>query len=84
MVSADELRQIIINRLQAQDAVVHDISGGCGQSFSVIIISDLFIKKNKLARHRIVNTGLKDIIAEIHAFTQKTYTVEEWLRENAQ
>lgn len=83
MVSEQELRDIIFERLQAKEATVTDISGGCGQSFSVVIVSDVFIKKNKLARHRIVNTQLKDIISEIHAFTQKTYTVEEWEKENS-
>ncbi|GMM34320.1 Bol2 protein [Saccharomycopsis crataegensis] len=83
MVSAEELKDIIIEKLKAQEAQVHDISGGCGQSFSVLIVSDVFVKKNKLARHRIVNTELKDIISSIHAFTQKTYTVEEWAKEHS-
>jgi len=31
-----------------------------------------------LARHRMVNTALKDEIARLHAFSQKSYTPEEW------
>lgn len=77
-ITAEEFKQIIIDRLQATDVSVTDESGGCGQSFSVVIVSDIFEKKNKLARHRIVNNALKEIIANIHAFAQKTYTVEEW------
>lgn len=78
MVSAEELKSIILEKLSAEEAIVEDQSGGCGQSFSVTIVSDVFLKKNKLARHRLVNAQLKDIIAGIHAFSQKSYTTEEW------
>jgi stress-induced morphogen len=36
----------------------------------VLIVSPQFTGKNKLMRHRIVNTALKQEIASIHAFTQ--------------
>ena len=37
-----------------------------------------------LARHRLVNTALKDEIARLHAFSQKSYTPEEWDAQNPQ
>lgn len=52
--------------------------GGCGQAFSVIIVSPEFASKNSLKRHRLVNSALKEEIAAIHAWTTKCQTPEEW------
>lgn len=79
--TVDSLKQIITDRLLAVVAEVEDVSGGCGQAFVVIIVSDVFKGKNKLMRHRLVNNALKDEIAVIHAFTQKSFTVEEWEKQ---
>ncbi|KAM9916611.1 hypothetical protein OXX59_009865 [Metschnikowia pulcherrima] len=76
--TADSLKEIITERLEAALVQVEDMSGGCGQAFAVIIVSPKFKGKNKLMRHRMVNTALKDEIAAIHAFTQKGFTPEEW------
>ncbi|KAM9922187.1 hypothetical protein OXX80_011937 [Metschnikowia pulcherrima] len=76
--TADSLKEIIAERLEAALVQVEDMSGGCGQAFAVIIVSPKFKGKNKLIRHRMVNTALKDEIAAIHAFTQKGFTPEEW------
>ncbi|ODV77228.1 bola-like protein [Suhomyces tanzawaensis NRRL Y-17324] len=80
--TADSLKQIIQDRLQASLVQVEDMSGGCGQAFAVVIVSEVFKGKNKLMRHRLVNTALKEEIAGIHAFTQKGFTSEEWLAQN--
>lgn len=76
--TADSFKQIIQERLQASLVQVEDMSGGCGQAFAVIIVSPIFQGKNKLMRHRLVNNSLKEEIANIHAFTQKGFTPEEW------
>lgn len=78
LLTADSLKEIIAERLEAALVQVEDMSGGCGQAFAVIIVSPKFKGKNKLMRHRMVNTALKDEIAAIHAFTQKGFTPEEW------
>ena len=39
------------------------IIGGCGQMFEAIIVSPQFAKKTTLARHRLVNSSLKEEIA---------------------
>ncbi|MBW0545565.1 hypothetical protein O181_085280 [Austropuccinia psidii MF-1] len=62
----------------AMETKVFDISGGCGQSFEVLIVSEKFSGKTTLARHRIVNEYLKEEIAQLHAFTQKTLTPEQY------
>ncbi|WPK24678.1 hypothetical protein PUMCH_001960 [Australozyma saopauloensis] len=76
--TSDSFREIIMERLEADLVQVEDMSGGCGQAFAVVIVSSKFKGKNKLMRHRLVNTALKEEIAAIHAFTQKGFTPEEW------
>ncbi|GAA5855939.1 hypothetical protein JCM8547_000422 [Rhodosporidiobolus lusitaniae] len=61
---------------------VFDISGGCGASYEVIIVSPSFGGKTTLKKHREVNDKLKDEIAELHAFTQKSYTPEQFEKLN--
>lgn len=60
------------------NAIVTDISAGCGQSFDVVVVSNSFEGKNKLQRNRLVHKILRDEIAQIHAFTCKCYTESEW------
>lgn len=60
------------------------VAAGCGQAFNAIIVSPLFEKKNSLARHRLVNSALKEEIAAIHAWTPKCMTPEEWKKKQTQ
>lgn len=55
-------------------------AGGCGSAFHAIIVSPQFDKKTMLARHRLVNSALKEEIAAIHAWTPKCYTPEQWAK----
>jgi len=82
-VTTQELEKALKDRLSAVHTQINDISGGCGQSYEVIIVSPVFTKKMTLARHRLVNTALKDEIARLHAFSQKSYTPEEWQAQQA-
>jgi stress-induced morphogen len=52
--------------------------GGCGQSFTSLIVSPQFAGLNSLKRHRAVNAALKTEIAAIHAWSAKCHTPEEW------
>lgn len=78
LITREHLTEVIKSRLGASEVEVQDMSGGCGQAFAVIIVSDVFQGKNKLARHRLVNNALADEISHIHAFTQKVFTTSEW------
>jgi len=49
---------------------ITDVSGGCGSSFDVLIVSEKFEGKNRLDRQRSVNTSIKEVMGEIHALTQ--------------
>ena len=55
---------------------VEDISGGCGSSFNVMVVSDLFEGVSPLDRQRLVHTGLGDLMKTIHALTIKTMTIK--------
>lgn len=67
-----------------QRAQLRQETGGCGQMYEAIIVSPQFTKKTTLARHRLVNTALKDEIAAIHAWTPKCHTPEEWEKKKPQ
>ncbi|CAO0789434.1 unnamed protein product [Mucor circinelloides] len=83
-VTADALKATIIEKLGAQHVDVEDLSAGCGQMFEVVIVSPVFEGKRLLARHKLVNEALKEEISKVHAFTQKSYTPEEWEKKKAE
>ncbi|KAJ1561358.1 hypothetical protein HK096_005000 [Nowakowskiella sp. JEL0078] len=65
--------------LQFNHNEVSDTSGGCGASFHVIVVSQAFSGKTLIQQHRIVHDAVgNELMKEIHAFTQKTYTPEKW------
>ncbi|TPX63546.1 hypothetical protein SpCBS45565_g06541 [Spizellomyces sp. 'palustris'] len=77
-VAQSHLEAQIKSKLEAEHVEVTDTSNGCGQSFQVVIVSKLFAGKPLLSRHRMVNEALQDEISQIHAFSQKTFTPEQW------
>ncbi|MQL97876.1 hypothetical protein Taro_030568 [Colocasia esculenta] len=46
-------------------------SGGCGASFEIEIVSELFHGKRLLERHRMVNAALAEQLKQIHALSIK-------------
>lgn len=61
---------------------MQDDSDGCGSKFSVLVVSDAFVGKPPLARHRAVNSVLADEIAKIHAIQLKTMTKQQYDAKN--
>ena len=50
-----------------------------GFHLEAIIVSDNFLSKNLIERHKTVYSALGDLLKhEIHAFSMKTLTLEEW------
>lgn len=80
-ITTDTLTSTLKSKLDASHVEIEDMSGGCGQAFSAIIVSSQFDKKTLLARHRLVNSALKTEIAAIHAWTPRCYTLEQWEKE---
>ncbi|KAK6346025.1 hypothetical protein TWF730_010359 [Orbilia blumenaviensis] len=77
-ITAESLEQTIRSKLDATYVSVIDNSGGCGQIFEAVIVSPQFEGKTSLAKSRLVNTTLKEEIAQIHAWSNKTYTPAQW------
>ena len=67
--------------LNASHVTIEDMSGGCGQAFNAVIVSEEFKGKTLLQRHRLVNGVLKEEIRAIHAWTPRCLTGEQWERE---
>ncbi|KAJ2516303.1 BolA-like protein, partial [Coemansia sp. RSA 2049] len=70
MVSAEEIETKLKENL-LPGALVHveDISGGCGNSYELLVVSDEFDKKSPLMRHRKIHGILKEEVPLIHALT---------------
>jgi len=73
-----QMKEILQQRIKTEEVIVEDQSGGCGAKFSAIIISKDFEGKSLLERHRMVNDAIKDEMKDIHAFSMKTWTPEQW------
>lgn len=79
MVTQAELEAAIHAKVgQIHTLYVSDVSGGCGQAYDVVLVSDQFEGMPTLKRHRLVNDRLKEEIAAMHAFSQKTYTSRQF------
>ena len=57
----------------------HNVPAGSESHFKVVLVSPEFIGLKLLARHRLVNTVLKEELSgQIHALAMHTYTEDEW------
>ncbi|KAI0813913.1 bola domain-containing protein [Xylaria sp. FL0064] len=83
-ITEDSLKTALAERLKATHVEVTDMSGGCGQSFTSLIVSPVFAGQNSLKRHRAVNAALRDEIAAIHAWSAKCQTPEEYDKARAE
>jgi acid stress-induced BolA-like protein IbaG/YrbA len=55
-----------------------DVSGD-GRHFDAVVVSDDFINKSRLERHRLIYGALGDKMKEeVHALSMKLYTSNEW------
>ena len=95
--SEDHLKSKLLEKLGAEHVEVIDVSDGCGGKFEVVIgrqlmltflidflpVSNQFEGKALLARHRLVNSALEEELKTIHAFSQKTFTPEQWKQKQA-
>jgi len=57
----------------------HNVPPGSESHFKVVLVSDEFIGKTLVARHRMINQELsEELQSKIHALALHTYTVSEW------
>lgn len=79
----DYIKNKLQEKLGAEHVEVVDQSDGCGGKFAALIVSNQFEGKALLARHRLVNSALEEELKTIHAFSQKTFTPEQWKQKQA-
>ena len=76
MISNEQLEQ----QLKELPGVVHVEVSGDGYHYHLVLVSDVFISKSKVARQQWVYKQLKEYITagSLHALTMKTWTKDEW------
>ena len=83
----DKIKQIISDSINLNHFEIKDFTGrhlnheqnNGGFHLEATIVSDNFINKSLIDRHKIVYASLGDLMKhEIHAFSMKTFTIEEW------
>ncbi|XP_044957241.1 protein BOLA2-like [Hordeum vulgare subsp. vulgare] len=73
-VSKEDIEAAVAAALSPTHLVVTDTSGGCGASYGIEVVSGKFEGKRLLERHRMVNTVLAPLMAEIHTVSIKALT----------
>ncbi|XP_005534126.2 PREDICTED: bolA-like protein 2 isoform X1 [Pseudopodoces humilis] len=76
--TAEELRERLQERLQAEHVEVQENPQLCRGSFRLVVVSGIFRGLKTLQRHRLVNEALKEELGRIHALEQRTLTPEQW------
>jgi len=63
----------------------HNVPPGSESHFKVTVVSSEFENKMLVARHRTLNTLLKqELDGEVHALSLNTLTPEEWAEKNGE
>lgn len=77
----DKLKQSFAPQvLEVQnESHMHSVPKNSETHFRVVLVSDQFIEKSRVQRHRMVNEVLKaEIDGPVHALSLKLFTVSEW------
>ena len=79
MISNEDLKR----DLAAIDGIAHVDVEGDGYHYNVIIVSDVFLGKSRVARQQWVYACLNDHITSgrLHAVNMKTWTIAEWEKQ---
>ncbi|KAF8889663.1 bola protein [Infundibulicybe gibba] len=77
-IAVSDLEAAIKDAIPVSHLEIEDQSNGCGENYAIILVSEAFQGKTTLARHRMVNDLLKTQIAQMHAFSQKTFTPKQY------
>tara|TARA_X000001036_G_C20305000_1_gene653975 strand:- start:338 stop:616 length:279 start_codon:yes stop_codon:yes gene_type:complete len=88
---SNKIEQKLNNNLDLLHFEVKDFTGrhlnheqhDGGFHLEAVIVSEDFINKSLIERHKIIYTALGDLLKhEIHAFSMKTLTPDEWENKN--
>lgn len=84
----DQIKKRVTQHLHPHLLEVLDESAMHGSSnshYRLLVVSDLFVDMSSIQRHRKVYEAIgQDILGQIHAFSQQTYTIEEWNQSGIQ
>ncbi|KTC98334.1 BolA like protein [Legionella geestiana] len=80
MISNEELEQ----RLRDSGDVIFVKMQGDGYHYQLVVVSDVFVGKSRVARQQWVYAKLHDYIANgsVHALSMRTLTRDEWEKEH--
>ncbi|KAF0710132.1 Aste57867_5583 [Aphanomyces stellatus] len=84
MVTTTDISKKLEAAFHATYVQVDDQSDGCGNKFSVILVSAAFEGQALLQRQRAVNEVLKEEMATIHALQMKTWTPAQFEQKKSQ
>ncbi|MDH5184159.1 MAG: BolA/IbaG family iron-sulfur metabolism protein [Gammaproteobacteria bacterium] len=56
----------------------HNVPAGSESHFKVTLVAESFVDKKLIARHRLVNAAMAEMMPNIHALALHTYTPDEW------
>lgn len=85
------IREKLSEQLEIDHLDLRDDTGGHlhhktyegGAHISAVIVSSNFTDRSLIERHKLVYSALGTMLKnEIHAFSMKTYTPEEWSQQN--
>ena len=84
---SNKIEQKLVDNLKLLHFEVKDFTGrhlnheqhNGGFHLEAVIVSETFINKSLIERHKIIYAALGDLLKhEIHAFSMKTLTPDEW------
>ncbi len=77
MVTPDNVKAYIQQGLECEYINVD----GDGRHFEAVIVSPAFEGKGMLQQHRLVYSAIGDKMEDIHALSMKTFTPEQWSKQ---
>ena len=87
---ANKIEQKLVEQIDLHHFELKDFTGrhlshkqhDGGFHLEAVIVSDTFINKTLIERHKLIYTALGDLLKhDIHAFSMKTLTQEEWKKK---
>mmetsp|Transcript_23462 Transcript_23462/g.38826 ORF Transcript_23462/g.38826 Transcript_23462/m.38826 type:complete len:87 (+) Transcript_23462:71-331(+) len=83
--TVEKVKEKIQSELEADHIEINDFSDDVcdGAKLELLVVSAKFEGKPPLARHRLVNTALADLMDEIHALTIKAWTPAQYESKKA-
>ena len=77
-----KIKDILKNKINDSKVFIQDMNGN-SDHFSIVVISSVFENLTIINQHKLIYNALSEMITkEIHALQIKTFTWEQWKKEN--